>query len=276
MRSLVLLFSLVFMFLSCSDDELSVEEQFAIDEKLIQDYLKANNLTAEKTPDGLYFIIENPGGDDKPQITSTVVLNFDSYFLDGKDFLAANNASLTLFNEIQGLQKGIPKFGRGGKGKILIPSKFGFGTTSVEGRTNAVLIFDIEVIDFDLTAEEQFAVDTKLIEDYLIANNLTAEKTPEGIFYIIETEGSAEKPKITNTVVATYKGYFLDGVVFDSGSNASFPLANVIQGWQKGIPKFGRGGKGKLFIPSKFAYGKSSTPGRASAVLGFDVEVHNF
>jgi FKBP-type peptidyl-prolyl cis-trans isomerase len=276
MRSLVLLLSLVFMFLSCSDDELSVEEQFAIDEKLIQDYLKANNLTAEKTPDGLYYIIENPGGVEKPQITSTVVLNFDSYFLDGTDFRAANNASITLFNEIQGLQKGIPKFGRGGKGKILIPSKFGLGTASVEGRTNAVLIFDIEVIDFDLTAEEQFAVDTKLIEDYLIANNLTAEKTPEGIFYIIENEGSAEKPKITNTVLATYKGYFLDGVVFDSGSNVSFPLANVIQGWQKGIPKFGRGGKGKLFIPSKFAYGKSSNPGRASAVLGFDVEVHNF
>ena len=58
MRSLVLLFGLVFMFLSCSDDELSVEEQFAIDEKLIQDYLKTNNLTAEKTPDGLYYIIE--------------------------------------------------------------------------------------------------------------------------------------------------------------------------------------------------------------------------
>ncbi len=276
MRSLVLFFGLVFMFLSCSDDELSVEEQFAIDEKLIQDYLKTNNLTAEKTPDGLYYIIENPGGAEKPIVTSTVNATYKGYFLDSTVFDSGTNASFELFNTILGWQKGIPKFGRGGKGKLLIPSKFGYGTSSRPGRANAVLIFDIEVLNFDLTAEEQFAVDTKLIEDYLIAKNLTAEKTPEGIFYIIENEGSAEKPKITNTVVATYKGYFLDGVVFDSGSNVSFPLANVIQGWQKGIPKFGRGGKGKLFIPSKFAYGKSSTPGRASAVLGFDVEVHNF
>lgn len=272
----MLLFSLVFTFLSCGDDELSVEEQFAIDEKLIQDYLITNNLTAEKTIDGLYYIIENPGGDSKPIVTSTVNATYKGYFLDGTIFDSGTNASFELFNTIQGWQKGIPKFGRGGKGKLLVPSKFGYGASARPGRANAVLIFDIEVLDFDLTEAEQFAVDTKLIEDYLIANNLTAEKTPDGVYYIIETEGSAEKPKITNTVVATYKGFFLDGVVFDSGSNVSFPLANVIQGWQKGIPKFGRGGKGKLLIPSKFAYGKSATPGRSNAVLGFDVEVHNF
>ncbi len=128
----------------------------------------------------------------------------------------------------------------------------------------------------ELSVEEQFDIDAKLIEDYLKANNLTAEKTPDGLYYIIEIAGGEEKPKITSTVVATYKGYFLDDNVFDSGTNASFPLSNVIQGWQKGIPKFGRGGKGKLLIPSKFAYGTSSRPGRANAVLGFDIEVHDF
>ncbi len=276
MRSVFLLFSLVLLFVSCGKDELSVEEQFDIDIKLIEDYLKTNNLTAEKTPDGLYYIIEVPGGEEKPKITSTVITTFDSYFLDGTEFESATNASLPLFNERQGLQKGLAKFGRGGKGKILIPSKFAYGTSTVKGKTNAVLIYDVEVIDFDLTEVEQFTLDTKLIENYLMANNLTAEKTAEGIFYIIEEEGSPEKPKISNTVLASYKGYFLDGKVFDSGKNISFPLANVIQGWQKGIPKFGKGGKGKLFIPSKFGYGKSATPGRANAVLAFDVEVHNF
>lgn len=128
----------------------------------------------------------------------------------------------------------------------------------------------------ELSVEEQFAIDINLIEEYLTAKNLTAEKTPDGLYYIIEKPGEDEKPKITSTVVATYKGYFLDGTVFDSGTNASFELFNVIQGWQKGIPKFGRGGKGILLVPSKFAYGTSSRPGRANAVLGFDVEIHDF
>lgn len=128
----------------------------------------------------------------------------------------------------------------------------------------------------DLTPAEQFEQDTKLIDDYLKANNKTAQKTPEGIYYIIEKEGTALKPKLTNTVTVGYKGYFLDGVSFDSNAKTSFPLYGVIQGWQIGIPKFGKGGKGTLLIPSVYGYGSGNQTGRANAVLIFDVEVFDF
>ncbi len=128
----------------------------------------------------------------------------------------------------------------------------------------------------ELSVAEQFDLDTKLIEEYLKANNKTALKTPEGIFYIIEKEGTAEKPKLTSTVSCSYNGYFLDKVSFDSSSKASFPLYSVIQGWQIGIPKFGKGGKGTLLIPSVYGYGTKETAGRASAVLIFDIEVFSF
>lgn len=128
----------------------------------------------------------------------------------------------------------------------------------------------------ELSVAEQFDVDTKLIEDYLKAKNKTALKTPDGIFYIVEKEGSAEKPKLTSSVSVSYKGYFLDGVVFDSSAKAVFPLYSVVQGWQIGIPKFGRGGKGTLLIPSVYGYGTKETSGRTSAVLIFDIEVFDF
>lgn len=127
-----------------------------------------------------------------------------------------------------------------------------------------------------LTIEEQFAVDTQIIEDYLSANNLVAEKTIDGVYFIIDEEGSAEKPKLTSSVNVAYAGYFTDKTIFDASENATFKLFQVIQGWQIGIPKFGRGGKGMLLIPSKFAYGTSSQPGRANAVLIFDIEVFDF
>ena len=63
--------------------------------------------------------------------------------------------------------------------------------------------------DDTLSIEEQLKVDTGLIEDYLKSKNLTAQKTSDGIYYIIQTEGSVEKPKITTEVTVTYKGYFL-------------------------------------------------------------------
>lgn len=130
--------------------------------------------------------------------------------------------------------------------------------------------------DENLSVEDQFAKDIMIIEDYLKANNLVAEKTTEGLYYIIENAGSAQKPAVTNKVTVKYSGYFTDKAVFDSSESAVLPLYATIVGWQKGIPKFGKGGKGKLLIPSKLAYGTSSQPGRANAVLVFDIELLDF
>lgn len=128
----------------------------------------------------------------------------------------------------------------------------------------------------ELSVEEQFSTDVKLIETYLSQKGLSAQKTPDGIYYIVDAEGSADKPKITSTVTVSYVGYFLDGQAFDGSDKATFPLYAVIQGWQIGIPKFGKGGKGKLLIPSKYAYGQNSVGGRKNAVLAFDIEVFDF
>ena len=130
--------------------------------------------------------------------------------------------------------------------------------------------------DDELSVEEQFAQDIKLIEDYIKSKNLTAQKTSDGIYYVTENEGSAEKPKITSEVTVTYRGYFLDGNTFDAATKAKFPLYSVIEGWQIGIPKFGRGGKGILLILSKYAYGSREISGRSFAVLAFDIEVFDF
>jgi FKBP-type peptidyl-prolyl cis-trans isomerase FkpA len=125
--------------------------------------------------------------------------------------------------------------------------------------------------------DKQLAIDTKLIDDYLASNNIVAQKTVQGVYYNIIEPGGDAKPKITSSLIVNYKGYYLDGTVFDSGTNISFNLFDVIQGWQIGMPKFGKGGKGKLFIPSKFGYGcipPSSI--RKEAVLVFDIELIDF
>jgi FKBP-type peptidyl-prolyl cis-trans isomerase FkpA len=129
----------------------------------------------------------------------------------------------------------------------------------------------------DLSPAEQFEEDTKLIEEYLLANNKKAQKTPEGVYYIVEKEGSAEKPKLTSTVTVGYKGYYLDGGTFDSNAKTSFPLYGVVAGWQIGIPKFGKGGKGVLLIPSAYGYGpKGNQNIGPNTVLIFDIEVFDF
>ncbi|NVO21721.1 MAG: FKBP-type peptidyl-prolyl cis-trans isomerase [Bacteroidetes bacterium] len=124
------------------------------------------------------------------------------------------------------------------------------------------------------------AQDKKIIEDYIAAHSLTALSTTEGIYYVIETAGSPQHPNLYSKVKVHYKGYLTDGSVFDQtdpGVPASFYLYSAIKGWQIGIPIFGRGGKGKLLIPSDYAYGSSSYTGiPAHSVLIFDIVLSDF
>lgn len=113
------------------------------------------------------------------------------------------------------------------------------------------------------------------IQDYLDKNNLTAEKTDDGLYYIIDLPGSAKKPVSNSDVKVIYKGYLLDGTVFDeSKDGAKFNLSLVIPGWTRGIPLFGEGGKGKLIIPPNLGYGDNESASiPANSVLVFDIEL---
>ncbi|MBT3548092.1 MAG: peptidylprolyl isomerase, partial [Flavobacterium sp.] len=86
------------------------------------------------------------------------------------------------------------------------------------------------------------------IIQYIEDNNLNATRSNSGLYYVINNEGSGTRPTSASNVTVDYKGYFLDGVVFDeSNSNGiSFRLNEVIQGWTEGITYFREGGNGIL------------------------------
>jgi len=127
----------------------------------------------------------------------------------------------------------------------------------------------------------QLEKDTKLIEDYIAANNLDAQSTASGLYYVIDEPGNNEHPEFGDIIDIIYKGYFLDGNVFDStdGEVATFQFKNLIQGWLEGIPLYGKGGKGILLIPSHLAYGPSGSQSgsiRPNTVILFDIELEDF
>lgn len=143
-----------------------------------------------------------------------------------------------------------------------------------------LLLVSFSLLALGCKKEDQNEIDRNIILKYLEDNNLTAVEDAAGFFYIIEIPGSEAKPTLANEVTVRYKGYLPNGNVFDqtSGTNTiTFPLRNVIAGWQLGIPKFGRGGKGVLLIPSRLGYGDRATGSiPANSVLIFDVELVNF
>jgi FKBP-type peptidyl-prolyl cis-trans isomerase FkpA len=109
--------------------------------------------------------------------------------------------------------------------------------------------------DDEDTVAEQLKIDIELIEQYLVDSNLTAQSTGSGLYYIMEEEGTGDRPDIFAYVTVSYTGLLIDGTVFEEDTIDSYPLYNLIEGWQEGMQLFNQGGKGSLFIPSKFGYG---------------------
>lgn len=127
---------------------------------------------------------------------------------------------------------------------------------------------------------EQFEADKQEIANYVAANDLDGEYTEEGIFISFEQTGSgSETPGPTSEVQAVYKGYLLDGTVFDDseGFPVSFSLNSVIQGWQIALQDFKRNAKGTIVIPSRYGYGpRASGIIPSNSVLVFDIELIDF
>jgi FKBP-type peptidyl-prolyl cis-trans isomerase FkpA len=131
--------------------------------------------------------------------------------------------------------------------------------------------------------------ETKAIKDYLAKNGIKAEQTKNGAFVQIENAGDAQKAQPGKVASIMYKGYFLTDVkkVFDTNMDTSkghtdpikVPVGQgqVIPGWEEALPYFGKGGKGKIFVPAMLAYGPQGSQGAIPPYsnLIFDIEVRD-
>ncbi len=119
--------------------------------------------------------------------------------------------------------------------------------------------------------------DEATIQQYIQDNNLTAIAAQDGLYYTLDSVGTGASPNLSNSIEVRYSGYYVDGVLFDAtppNLTRTFPLVNLIKGWQYGFPYFNAGGSGKLLLPSHLGYGSNPPAGiRADAVLIFDVEL---
>jgi FKBP-type peptidyl-prolyl cis-trans isomerase len=107
------------------------------------------------------------------------------------------------------------------------------------------------------------------------------QKSASGLVWYDLAVGQGPQPAgPQNEVSVHYTGWTLDGRKFDSsvdrGSPATFPLGRVIAGWTEGVGTMRVGGKRKLVIPARLAYGANPPFGSgipANAPLVFDVEL---
>ena len=114
------------------------------------------------------------------------------------------------------------------------------------------------------------------ILNYIEDNNLEAQKSNSGLYYVIQQQGEGVHPVTNSDVTVKYKGFYTNGNIFDESDDEgiTFNLQQVIAGWTEGITYFKEGGKGILLIPSRLAYGSFDTRGiPGGSVLIFEIEL---
>ena len=198
---------------------------------------------------------------------------FDSSWSRGKA------ATFPLANVIEGWQKGIPGMKEGGRRLLVIPGALAYGANPPSGSgiaADEVLVFVVDLVPTPVPTVGPHVTGTAGVtvtgeagkEPTVKVSAETAKVTALTLSDITVGTGAEVKPGAT--VTAHYIGVGgISGKTFDSswktGQPAQFPLANVIQGWQDGIPGMKVGGRRLLVIPGAQAYG--ANPPSGSGIL---------
>ncbi|MBV9963586.1 MAG: FKBP-type peptidyl-prolyl cis-trans isomerase [Parafilimonas sp.] len=144
-----------------ADYNKTMENEKTNEIKVLEQYMAKNNLKGTKTKNGAYVIIDNPGdASNKADSGKMATVMYRGYLVsNGKVFDTNMDTTkghtdpykivVGTQGSIQGFSEGLPYFGKGGKGKILIPAMLGYGPQAMGPDLPAFsnLVFDIDVVD---------------------------------------------------------------------------------------------------------------------------------
>ncbi|GAA4447729.1 hypothetical protein GCM10023189_04490 [Nibrella saemangeumensis] len=261
------------------DPDQSAAEQNETD---IKTYVTQNNLNAQRTTSGLYYVITtaNPNG-KKPGIGDELEFNYKLFTLgnvkvDSSKKDTAVYLPFGLGAMLPGLEEGMSLMREGEKATLLMPAYLAFGSRAQPLiPANSAVRFDVQLL--------RARTEDQQIQDYLDRQKLTvSEATTNGVRVVKTTTVPTGAALATGqTVKVNYAGRLLRGKTdFDKGTiDVTLGQRQVVAGFEEGISKLRVGEKALIIFPSAQGYG---TQGRSSngvyvippySPLAFEIEV---
>jgi len=274
-----------------NSDELKERER-----TLLAQYLRENNITVEPTASGLYYLPIKEGVGEPPLVTDLVEFEYTGELIDGTIFGTTDDSlanAMDIYSEniiygptrifvgdaIAGLAEGFQLMKPGGEAKLIIPSDLAYGGNSfgVISRYSTLII----TVELQMIIKDPVQYEEDLIRNFLLANGWEETRAKEsGLYYIEHVAGTGDFIEDGDQVKVYYKGYFLDGRVFDSNQGDETPYLFRVPGefdftgWNEGIIYMKKGSVGTLILPPDLAYGQyGSNTIPPYMTLVFDMEI---
>lgn len=268
--------SLAVVFTACNKDEdngPSQEELEALRVEQaaeIEGRLDAEDLTYELDEYGIYRVVleENPDGavlkqGEIAEIYYTIT-DFDGNVIDentsGEPTRMTYSQSQTYLPYL--LYPSLSKLKVGDRYRFYTTFVYGYNSISVENKIDLreIVIMEIELVNIIPDNASLLAAEMEQFKTYLEENSLQPTDTLTGsVIKVVQTAGTGDEPANGELVSLDYKGMFLNGEEFDSGSfDATIGNNGLIAGFSTALRSMRKGETATVLIPSRQAYGNQS------------------
>ena len=121
----------------------------------IAKYIKDNNITVQPQSSGLYYIETQTGSGDPVKYGDLVYVHYTIYNIDGKLIESSYDYNMPLpfvygdNQMIAGIEEAVGYMKVGGKSRIVVPSRLGFGDIEIDDNlpANTAPVIDLEFVD---------------------------------------------------------------------------------------------------------------------------------
>jgi FKBP-type peptidyl-prolyl cis-trans isomerase FkpA len=257
MKRVLFFFGVASLFASCLSSPPGNDQtaQFQQDTTAIRSYLVQNAIPAIKLSRGIWFVVDSASSGIRPVFADSMVVTYQMKLLSNNSVIdqSTTPTTLVLSNLLYGIQIAMPQFQKGNRGRIFIPSFYGYQNSQTNGvPPNSVLIFQFKLLD---VKDQQLRKDTTTIGAYLASQGIKPTIDPSGLRYTVDTLHVGPSPILSDSVQIKYTTKELGAGAVIEQSTAKFLLTDLVVALQAGLPKIQQGSWVTFYAPSGLVYG---------------------
>jgi peptidylprolyl isomerase len=239
----------------------------------------------KKTNSGIYYKIHTEGNTDTTMVRTGSILTVnmvysinDSVLFDSKNSPTATRLQMMESRSDGDIYEAFGLLSQGDSATLIVDAMTFFTKTMNQPTPPEFvsegdeMMFEVEILSVQSQEQAQAEAEAekeklkleepKLIEQYIVNNNITLDPNESGIYYIEQTRGSGNNPGDDSWVSVHYNVRTLAGEkLFNTRDQTEDPLSFKIgnrfenEGFQEVVKMMREGGVANALVPSEKAFG---------------------